>query len=452
MRTAATTAVSVTVDSGENVTMLHRRPFALCIAIFILQAAVAGCTAPDPDTLDFDGDGVPDIEDAFPADPTEVSDRDGDGVGDNSDAFPDDPDRSTGDPNEGPDTDGDGTPDRNDPEPNNPDVSSLPAPTNPLGGEPGVAVSGLSAGQIAQFEAGKATYDRTFTPMDGLGPGQAATGCSACHGALTASAAPGVVSFRVDDGAGGTVTVARKASTLFGVGLLERIGSEEFMSRHDPEDADGNGISGRARFIPDEEGVDSPDPTTDEGRFGRFGRKAQAADLESLIEDMLRLQMGVTTGAGLDADEVADPELPTDELGALVAFQANLAAPLRDTIDLGVVRGGSVFESVGCGNCHVSTLMTEGGTVLHPYTDLLLHDMGDGSSDGSGFEEATETEFRTEPLWRLSTSAPYLHDGSAETIVEAIETHGGEAASAVEAFGSLSASERADLMQFLNSL
>lgn len=422
------------------------------VAMSALLAVFGGCAAPDPDMLDFDGDGVPDVEDAFPADPTEDTDSDGDGVGDNGDAFPDDPNRTTGDPTEGPDSDGDGTPDRDDPEPGNPDVNSLPSPTNPLAGEAGTVVPGLTTQESAQFGAGKTTYERTFTPTEGLGPGQAATGCSACHGALAASAAPGVVSFRVDDGTGGTVAVARKAPTLFGVGLFERVAPEEFMARHDPDDANGDGISGRARFVADDHGLASPDPMVDQGRFGRFGRKAEAADVESLVQAMLTRQMGITSEEDQDDDAVADPELAGEAFTALAAFQANLAAPMRGAIDLGVVRGGAVFESIGCGKCHVSTLMTEDGLVLHPYTDLLLHDVGDGRSDGSGFEEATESEFRTQPLWRLSASAPYLHDGSAATIEAAIEAHAGEAAVAVTAFRTLNATERADLMQFLNSL
>jgi hypothetical protein len=373
-------------------------------------------------------------------------------VGDNSDAFPDDPDRTTGDPAQGPDSDGDGTPDRNDPEPNNPDVSTLPAPTNPLAGEAGTAIPGLDPEQLAQFEAGEAVYERTFTPAAGLGPGQSGTGCSACHGAPVGSAMPGVVSFHIDDGAGGTVTVARKAPALFGAGLFARVSAQDLWSRHDPDDVDGDGISGRARFVPDDEGVALPDPAVDSGQIGRFGRKAQAAELDSMTRDMLARQMGVTSGGSPDGDAVADPELGAEDVAAVVMFLSNLAAPLRGTIDLGVVRGGAIFESIGCGKCHVSTLMTDDGFVLHPYTDLLLHEMGDGTSDRSGFEAAGETEFRTQPLWRLRATGPYLHDGSAATIEAAIQAHTGEAAVAADAFRTLNASERADLMQLLNSL
>jgi len=111
-----------------------------------------------------------------------------------------------------------------------------------------------------------------------------------------------------------------------------------------------------------------------------------------------------------------------------------------------------LFEEIGCSDCHVPTLMTSDGQPIHPYSDFLLHDMGEALADGLVRGAASGREYRTQPLWGLSLSSAFLHDGQAETIESAIILHGGEAESSRDNFESMSDTDRSDLVVFLDSL
>lgn len=365
-----------------------------------------------------------------------------------------------------------------------PDATEPSAPPNPLGGLPGDAVAGLTDTEAARFAAGKALFASTFEAADGLGPAPLESSCVACHDQPVAGGAGGVGGFLFAGAGdfGSDVVGPRNAPPLFGIGLLERVGDEEILSRQDLDDADGDGITGRANL--------------EAGRVGRFGRKAQAATVESMVRGMLANQMGLTSDPlaeaaalappaqpGLlervfealasisfarqayaqaappapdddadDGDTIPDPEFSDDDLRSLVSYIRNLAAPLRGDLDDAVERGESRFASAGCAACHVPTLETDDGVMIHPYSDLLLHDMGEDADDGIETGRAAGTEFRTQPLWGLGQAGPYLHDGSAATIEAAILAHDGEAEAARAAFEALDESDRQDVLLFLDSL
>jgi CxxC motif-containing protein (DUF1111 family) len=248
---------------------------------------------------------------------------------------------------------------------------------------------------------------------------------------------------------------------------LQEIPDGEIMSHADPDDEDADGISGRAN----DNGI----------AIGRFGRKAQTASLELFVRGPVFNHMGITSDPlsaerraelptfaeapgtirakqavipdepTLDVDGVPDPELGEADLFDLLSFVLLLAAPAPDEPTAETERGRATFEGLGCDGCHLPSLRGPRGAIP-AYSDLLLHDMGDELADGFPMEAATGREFRTQPLWGIAAASPYLHDGRASTIDEAIRWHGGEAAPIRDAYAALSGSERGELIAFLESL
>jgi len=224
----------------------------------------------------------------------------------------------------------------------------------------------------------------------------------------------------------------RRAPPLFGLGLLEGIASSVVEHNADPTDADGDDISGRVA--------------------GRFGWKARFPALRQAVAAALNGELGLTTELFPSEDGTGERprrvEVSAHELDEITSFVRNLA-PLT-TRQTGNGRGEQTFLRLGCGGCHTPTLTAE---VAGAYTDLLLHDMGPVLADGIAEGTASGAEFRTPPLWGVSqTGPPYLHDGRARTLHEAIAAHGGEAARAQAAYLALSAPERRNVLQFLNGL
>jgi CxxC motif-containing protein (DUF1111 family) len=169
--------------------------------------------------------------------------------------------------------------------------------------------------------------------------------------------------------------------------------------------------------------------------------------------------------ACLNAPSGRNPEIDDDDLSALVSYVEALAPPERRPGDL-AERGEALFARIGCKSCHVPALTT-GSTgafpeisnrVIHPYTDLLLHDMGDGLADGRPDFEASGRDWRTAPLWGIGLAASpvehptYLHDGRARSLTEAILWHGGEAARVRDAFAALDGTGRQAIIAFLEGL
>ncbi|PTL78514.1 di-heme oxidoredictase family protein [Vitiosangium sp. GDMCC 1.1324] len=259
---------------------------------------------------------------------------------------------------------------------------------------------------------------------------------------------------------------ARLTPPLVGMGLLEAIPESSVASLEDPNDSNGDGISGRMQVV--------TDPQTGQQRLGRFGWKAGKARLSQQIAIALNQDMGVTTSIYPTPDcgssqtcSAAGTELSDAELDKLVRYVSLLAVPARRNLgDAQAQQGESLFTSLGCAKCHAPTLTTSAyhpkaelrSQTIRPYTDLLLHDMGTGLADNLPEAGASGAEWRTPPLWGIGLTASvsggeaYLHDGRARSLTEAILWHGGEANTSKESFRTQSSANRAALLKFLQSL
>ncbi|MDP3909943.1 MAG: di-heme oxidoredictase family protein [Gemmatimonadales bacterium] len=363
--------------------------------------------------------------------------------------------------------------------------------------EPGDPLRGLSAAERARFDSGRVVFDSTFTPEVGLGPLFNARGCGACHDAPVTGAngdeverhaavfhpeRPGLpcdvlaaqggpvfqdsvtpalrAALGIDREAvpPGVTTIARRTTPdVLGFGLLDAVPDSVILAYADPDDTDGDGISGRPnRFF--------------DGRLGRFGRKALVPTLREFNDGAFQIESGITnpsvpvegtvSGDSFPAgtDPAPEPELGARGLELTDAFVRLLAppAPLKPSRE--ARRGRDAFTRSGCPACHVPVLRTGENPIpalrrkeVAAYTDLLLHDMGEERADIC-FGLATPSEFRTEPLMGLRLATQFLHDGRAKTPEEAIELHGGEGAKARDLFRALPAADRAALVAFLKTL
>ena len=257
---------------------------------------------------------------------------------------------------------------------------------------------------------------------------------------------------------------------MVGLGLLEAIAEETLLAYADPEDTDGDGISGRANYV---ENV-----ATGENQIGRFGWKANQPTVRQQVAGAFNGDIGITSSLfpdqpcapGQDCSEIAnggDPELTADVLDRVTLYSEVLAVPRRRDWDQPeVLQGKGLFEQVGCTSCHIPKMVTGdydihpefSNQTIRPYTDLLLHDMGEGLADGRPDGLATGVEWKTPPLWGLGLihvvngHTYLLHDGRARNIEEAILWHGGEAVASQQAFKELEQSERVALIKFIESL
>lgn len=251
------------------------------------------------------------------------------------------------------------------------------------------------------------------------------------------------------------VTSPRVAPKIIGMGLLEAIPASQLEAWADPNDADSDGISGRINMV--------TDPATGQPAIGRFGWKAGQATVEAQAAIALREDLGVTN----PVYPGGDAEMNATDFANLTHYTQLLGVPLRRNFDDASVQAGEqLFASMGCVSCHVPETTTANdfvvlelrGQRIRPYTDLLLHDMGDGLADQLPEGDATGREWRTAPLWgigrtgEVSGHSRYLHDGRARNLTEAILWHGGEAETAKENFRQLNAADRQRVIDFLNSL
>lgn len=276
---------------------------------------------------------------------------------------------------------------------------------------------------------------------------------------------------------------ARIAPKIVGVGLLEAVPEAIILSMADPDDTDGDGISGRAASV--------KDPATGDSRLGRFGYKAGTFSVKHQLASALNTDLGVMTNLLPNPDcgsqqvncGLANQELADDQLDDLVKYISLLGVGARR--DYTNTSGESVFDNIGCASCHTPTLPTSDfhplaelrSQTIYPYSDMLLHDMGSGLADNLGEGTASGSEWRTTPLWGLGhdhnvmlgdlkandsvslagdsndiNRIGYLHDGRARTIDEAIRWHGGEALKSKSAYEALSDADKSKLLAFLNSL
>ncbi len=254
----------------------------------------------------------------------------------------------------------------------------------------------------------------------------------------------------------------RLAPPLVGLGLLEAIAESTIEGLADPDDANQDGISGRVQTV--------VDPETGELRLGRFTGKAGQARISHQIAAALNTDMGVTTSVFpvLDGESIAGtPEVSVAELDQMTRYVALLGVGARrDLTDDQALRGEQLFTTAQCVKCHTPELETSPyhpmaelrNQTIRPFTDLLLHDMGEGLADNMGENGATGAEWRTPPLWGIGLTAgvsdgeAYLHDGRARTLEEAILWHGGEAEASKEAFRTMPAADRDAIIKFLKSL
>jgi len=263
----------------------------------------------------------------------------------------------------------------------------------------------------------------------------------------------------------------RVASSVFGVGLLEAIPEAQIMERSDPEDADKNGISGRANRVWDH--------VAKRVVIGRLGWKSNQPDIAHQTAGAFSQEIGMTTTlrpepnctniqvACIDAPDGGSPEISDEIFNRIVEYQRMLSVPVRRNLESQQVkRGAELFVTSGCESCHRATFTT--GDVanapwlskqtIHPFSDLLLHDMGPALADDRADFEASGTEWRTPPLWGMGLQKAvnghtrFLHDGRARDANDAILWHGGEAQAAREAYRNLSKIDRDALLEFLESL
>ena len=262
----------------------------------------------------------------------------------------------------------------------------------------------------------------------------------------------------------------RVAPAVFGVGLLEGVPADEIVEHADPDDADGDGVSGRASFV--------TDPDTGRRVLGRFGWKAAVPTVRDQNAGAFAGDIGITSTvhpeqpctsgqtACLAAPAGGEPEVDDAKLEQVTFYTRTLAVPARRAADKpDTTEGQELFGSLGCAACHLPELRTGPSElaaldrqVIRPYTDLLLHDMGRALADDRPDGDASGTEWRTPPLWGIGLvetvngHTRFLHDGRARSIEEAVLWHGGEARSAQRAFTELPARSRRMLLAFLGSL
>ncbi|MGQ0537850.1 MAG: di-heme oxidoreductase family protein [Gemmatimonadaceae bacterium] len=258
----------------------------------------------------------------------------------------------------------------------------------------------------------------------------------------------------------------RVAPQLVGLGMLEAVPDAAILALADENDSDGDGISGRANVV---HGI------TTGRQLGRFGHKANTASLLIQTATAYNEDLGITSpllpnencALQLLACAAHPPEVSADHVATVAFYTRTLAVPARRNVaEPDVRRGGTLFERGQCSACHIPTLRTSASAAepavanltIHPYTDLLLHDMGPQLADGRPDFRASGSEWRTAPLWGIGLSefvsrhARYLHDGRARSLEEAILWHGGEALGAREFYRRLSKPERQALLSFLASL
>jgi CxxC motif-containing protein (DUF1111 family) len=250
----------------------------------------------------------------------------------------------------------------------------------------------------------------------------------------------------------------RMSPAVVGPGLIEAISESAILSREDPDDLNGDGISGRANRV--------HDVRSNSKKVGRFGFKAVEPTVEQQSLIALFNEIGVENS--MFKSRPSNPsEVSERDESILDSYQRLAGVPAaRDQSDPTVARGRALFFEAGCDSCHTPSFVTDSGAdpelksqTIHPFSDFLLHDMGPGLADKHTHFDALGSEWKTTPLWALGfadtiseVKPAYLHDGRARTIAEAILWHGGEGLSSRERFRLMSKEDRDSLVAFLRSL
>lgn len=262
----------------------------------------------------------------------------------------------------------------------------------------------------------------------------------------------------------------RLGPPVFGLGLLEQIPESTILAFADPTDANGDGIKGHANYV--------YNPYTKRTELGRFGMKANTSDLLVQVATAFQQDMGLTSYVQPQESvhgqsqmsvvpSVTTTDLADSEVNAVAFYVRTLAVPARRNVtEATVLRGEALFKQLNCSGCHIPTMYTGvyvplptlSNQRIHPYTDMLLHDMGAGLADNRPDYLASGTEWRTPALWgrglfeKTNGKPFFLHDGRARTFTEAILWHGGEGKASRDKFTQLPKADRAALLAFLQSL
>lgn len=254
----------------------------------------------------------------------------------------------------------------------------------------------------------------------------------------------------------------RIAPPIFGLGLLEYIPENEIVKAVDTNDSNGDGIIGKANYV--------WNPITKRKELGRFGWKANTSSIEVQTVSAYHEDMGITSFAfpfENPSDGLGDdPEITAKVVAQVALYCRTLAVPAaRDVSDMNVNNGYQIFQRINCSGCHTPKQRTGASPIaalanqtFYPFTDMLLHDMGNDLADNRPDFLANGKEWKTRPLWGIGLQqivnghTEFLHDGRARNLTEAILWHGGEASKSKNAFKNLNTSDRNDLLKFLNSL
>lgn len=364
--------------------------------------------------------------------------------------------------------------------------------------EPGEPLPGLTQAQLERFYEGKEWFDHHWTPEEGLGPLYMQFSCGACHDVPTIGGA-GVEPLREatywDEETGcdylleeggpliqdhttpllqelgvfyesapprGNGYLIMEAPALYGLGLLEAIPDETILAREDPDDANGDGISGRISRLPD-------------GRLGRLGHKAYRATIRDLSEGAFRRSLGLTNPSALteetingepmppEADPAPDPEIEHELIDVVSEYIRYLAPaaptpPLSEEEADSIRRGEEVFHALGCPSCHVPSMQTGPSEIaaldrktVFLYSDLLLHDLAPRRPTICG-PTATPSEVRTARLMGIRYREVLMHDSRASDVNRAIMLHGGEGSAARVRYEDLTPEARQYLLRFISTL
>ena len=360
-------------------------------------------------------------------------------------------------------------------------------------------IDGLTTEQQSRFLKGDEAFGDVFTIEKGLGPIFVANQCASCHvgdgkgspfvrftrfGQSNASGNQflelggpqlqhkAIFGFKPEELPVGATFTELLAPAVTGLGFLDAVSDADLMALSDPNDDDGDGISGKPHWnnIPAYVTLRLNNVSQNGKYITRFGKKGGSYDLLHQTSSAYNQDMGITSlFEPIDpySNLEEDPEVSTQTINDVVFYLKTLKAPIqRDKNDSEVIKGKALFSQIQCASCHTPTLKTGYSPIdvlsnkeFHPYTDLLLHDMGQGLDDGYTEGFALTSEWKTPALWGLGLSKDaqggtyfLLHDGRAISIDEAIIMHGGEAEQSKNKYHKLTSSEKQQLINFLESL